>query len=41
MKPLHRKPVNFRRSARTFDKNKGRTKLVNLVGGGFRGGIRL
>lgn len=41
MKPLTRKPVNPTRSAKVFHKHAVHTKLINLVGGGFRGGIRL
>jgi len=41
MKPLSRFFVNHKKSAHTFSKKAERTKAINLIGGGFRGGIRL
>jgi len=41
MKPLSRKPQNAKASAYAFSKKAKSTKLVNLTGGGYRGGIRL
>jgi hypothetical protein len=41
MRPLSRKPVNKKKSAKTFRKNVGRTKSINLRNPGpMRGGIR-
>lgn len=41
MKPLSRNRVNRRSSSREFNAVHGRTKLVNLIPGRFRGSIRL
>lgn len=41
MKPLSRKPQNKHVSARQFTRTASRTKLINLAGATFRGGIRL
>jgi hypothetical protein len=41
MKPLARKPVNKGSSAAYFRGNVSRTKLVNIIAGPMRGGIRL
>lgn len=40
MKPLSRKFVNKRASAKTFRRNLSRTKVPNLVSGPQRGGWR-
>lgn len=41
MRPLKRKPVSKRGSAREFRSNATRTKAVNMRGAPMRGGIRL
>lgn len=41
MRPLKRKPVNKRKSAKNFRRLVSRTKGVNLRGAPMRGGIRL
>ena len=41
MKPMKRDYMNAKGHAYVFNNREGRTKAINLVGGGFRGGIRL
>lgn len=41
MRPLKRKPVRKSNSARSFRKDSGRTKALNMRGAPMRGGIRL
>lgn len=41
MRPLKRKAVSKQKSARTFKKQVGRTKQMNVGPGPMRGGIRL
>lgn len=41
MRPSFRRPVNKKRSARSFRKGASRTKSINMRGAPMRGGIRL
>lgn len=41
MRPVKRRPIHKRASARTFKRNVRRTKAANVAPGYARGGIRL
>lgn len=41
MKPLHRKPVNKHKSAKTFRHGTAKTKAINVRPAPMRGGIRM
>lgn len=41
MRPVSRRPVRKAKSARTFRKHVGKTKVANLRTAPMRGGIRL